>query len=169
MFDFSNLAPALCWRVPDLFSVIGNHQGEDLRKINFCIGILATICAAPALAKVWDLNRVHQKAAVNVSTIANSQEIAGELSARKGLFATTENGSTSAAKSGGPCGAVVNSVPVYSQTSKALEGCRLEVVEQDSIYASLGLKRGDVVQPNSGQMKMEVFQQAGHSEHGDLK
>jgi hypothetical protein len=47
--------------------------------------------------------------------------------------------------------------------SRTLEGCRLDFVERDSIYASLGLKKGDVIQPNSGPMKMEVFQQSVES------
>lgn len=189
-----------------------------MKKIIFCFGILTTIYGAPALAKVWDLNRViktadaaeksdlakllseislkpentstasdlmrvtsiqagsiFERAGIKVgdlvrtssSTISKNMETSSRLSARKGLSTTTKNGSTSAVSSEGPCGTVVNSVPVYNQMSKVLEGCRLEVVERDSIYAGLGLKEGDVIQPNSGQMKMEVFQDAGDSEPSD--
>jgi hypothetical protein len=67
------------------------------------------------------------------------------------------------ATDGAPCATVENSTPVYHQMSRTLEGCRLDFVERDSIYASLGLKKGDVIQPNSGPMKMEVFQQSVES------
>lgn len=48
-----------------------------------------------------------------------------------------------------PCGKIQNSVPEYDQATGALKGCKLKSVAPKSIYAQLGFKEGEIVNPDS--------------------
>ena len=49
--------------------------------------------------------------------------------------------------SSNPCAEVEGSEAEYKNGTKTLSGCRLKVVEPESLFGRLGLKPGDLVQP----------------------
>ena len=49
--------------------------------------------------------------------------------------------------SNNPCAEVEGSEAEYKNGTKTLSGCRLKVVEPESLFGRLGLKPGDLVQP----------------------
>jgi hypothetical protein len=55
-----------------------------------------------------------------------------------------------------PCSSIENSTAVFAKGTQEFQGCQLQQVAPGSIYADLGLKKGDIVHPHPTSNKMEI-------------
>ena len=65
---------------------------------------------------------------------------------------------TDEASGDNPCYKLDDTKPIYNGTTHAFRGCRVTSVKTGSGYDKMGLKTGDIVDPESGKAKsMEVL------------